>query len=338
VLSGNRRPTRRIEWLVPFPPHMATTDLVPHFLRATEAAAVAAAAWKGRGDRKAADGAAVEAMRAVFDTVPFDGRVAIGEGERDDAPMLWIGEPLGSMQGDPSAPSIDIAVDPLECTNHVALDLPNAMAVLAAGPMGTLLHAPDCYMDKIAGPAALAGEVSLEADAAYNVEAACAALDKHPNDLHVVVMDRPRHEGLLRDLAALGVNTILIGDGDISAALDAADPNSGTDMLMGIGAAPEGVITATALRGLDAPFEGRLVFTNEGHRERAERMIEGDIERIWDRDELCTSEDSVFIGTGVCSGRTKGVEFLDSGGASVQSEVIEVSSGVHRFVSSEVDS
>ena len=161
-------------------------------------------------------------MRAVFDTVPFDGRVAIGEGERDDAPMLWIGEPLGSMQGDPSAPSIDIAVDPLECTNHVALDLPNAMAVLSAGPRGSLLHAPDCYMDKIAGPAAVAGEVSLEADAAYNVEAACAALDKRPNDLRIVVMERPRHEDLLRDLRALDVDIVLIGDGDISAALEPA--------------------------------------------------------------------------------------------------------------------
>ncbi len=329
--------TRRIERLAPPPSHMATTDLVPHFLRATEAAAVAAAKWKGRGDRKAADGAAVEAMRAVFDTVPFDGRVAIGEGERDDAPMLWIGEPLGSMQGDPSAISIDIAVDPLECTNHVALDLPNAMAVLSAGPRGSLLHAPDCYMDKIAGPAAIAGEVSLEADVAYNVEAACAALDKRPNELRIVVMDRPRHEDLLRDLRALDADIMLIGDGDISAALDAADPNSQIDMLMGIGAAPEGVITATALRGLDASFEGRLVFKNEGHRERAELMIEGDIERIWARDELCASEDSVFIGTGVCSGRTRGVEFLGNERASVQSEVIEVSSGVHRLVSSEID-
>ena len=129
---------------------MATTDLVKHFLQATEAAAVAASAWRGLGDRKAADGAAVEAMREVFDSVPFDGRVAIGEGERDDAPMLWIGEPLGSLQGVAHAPSIDIAVDPLECTNHVALNLPNAMAVLAAAPRGSLLHAPDCYMDKIA--------------------------------------------------------------------------------------------------------------------------------------------------------------------------------------------
>ncbi|MEC9457585.1 MAG: class II fructose-bisphosphatase [Candidatus Thermoplasmatota archaeon] len=315
---------------------MATADLIPSFLRATEAAAIAASAWKGLGDRKAADGAAVEAMRAVFDTVPFDGRVAIGEGERDDAPMLWIGEPLGSMQGDSSAPSIDIAVDPLECTNHVALDLPNAMAVLAAGPRGSLLHAPDCYMDKIAGPAEVSGEVSLEADVGYNIEGACSALGKRPDELQVVVMERPRHDQLISDLKALEVTPVLIGDGDIAAALNAADPNSEIDLLMGIGAAPEGVITATALRGLGAPFEGRLVFKNEGHRERAETMVDGDIERIWDRDELCRSENSIFIGTGVCDGRTTGVEDLGNGEFKVHSEIIEVQSKKHHFVSSTI--
>ena len=142
----------------------STSDLADHFLRACEEAAIAAARWRGRGERKKADGAAVEAMRAVFDSVPFDGRVAIGEGERDDAPMLYIGEPLGSMQGVAGAAQIDIAVDPLECTNHCALDLPNAIAVLAAAPRGTLLHAPDCYMDKIAGGPELYGQLSLEAD------------------------------------------------------------------------------------------------------------------------------------------------------------------------------
>ena len=311
---------------------MATIDLESHFLAATEAAAIAAAAWRGKGDGKAADGAAVEAMRAIFDQVPFDGRVAIGEGERDDAPMLWIGEPLGSMQGNPDAPSIDIAVDPLECTNHVAHDLPNAMAVLAAAPRGTLLHAPDCYMNKIAGSAELEGVISLDASTAYNVEAAAEALGKKESELNIVVMDRPRHEKLISELNQYNVNVVLIGDGDVSAALNAADPQSEIDMLMGIGAAPEGVITATALRGLDAPFEGRLVFKNEGHRERAEAMIDGDIERLWRRNELCASEDAVFIGTGVCPGRTFGVEELSDGRFSVQSEVIDVASGAHKFV------
>jgi len=208
------------------------------------------------------------------------------------------------------------------------------MAVLAAGPRGTLLHAPDCYMDKIAGPAEISTEISLEADVEYNIEGACSALEKSPQDLTVVVMDRPRHEELIRDLKKLGVIVELIGDGDISAALDSADQNSETDLLMGIGAAPEGVISATALRGLDAHFEGRLVFKNDGHRERAERMIDGDLERVWGRDDLCNSEDSIFIGTGVCDGRTKGVEKMDDGSVKVYSEVIEVKSRTHRFASS----
>ena len=312
---------------------MPTADLTPEFLKATEAAAIAASKWKGLGDGKAADGAAVEAMREVFDSIPFDGRVAIGEGERDDAPMLWIGEPLGSKQGDPNAMSIDIAVDPLECTNHVASDLPNAMAVLAAGPRGTLLHAPDCYMDKIAGPAEISGVTSLEADVDYNIEGASNALGKRPEEMKVVVMDRPRHNELIRDLKNLGIKPILIGDGDIAAALNAADPNSEIDMLMGIGAAPEGVITATALRGLGSSFEGRLVFKNDGHRERAEKMIDGDIERIWGRDELCSSDDSIFIGTGVCDGRTKGVEDIGDNGHRVSSEIIDVQSKNHYFSS-----
>ena len=312
---------------------MPTADLTPEFLKATEAAAIAASKWKGLGDGKAADGAAVEAMREVFDSIPFDGRVAIGEGERDDAPMLWIGEPLGSKQGDPNAMSIDIAVDPLECTNHVASDLPNAMAVLAAGPRGTLLHAPDCYMDKIAGPAEISDVTSLEADVDYNIEGASNALGKRPDEMKVVVMDRPRHNELIRDLKNLGIKPILIGDGDITAALNAADPNSEIDMLMGIGAAPEGVITATALRGLGSSFEGRLVFKNDGHRERAEKMIDGDIERIWGRDELCSSEDSIFIGTGVCDGRTKGVEDIGDNSYRVSSEIIDVQSKNHYFSS-----
>ncbi len=314
---------------------MATKDLEKYFLDATESAAIAAAAWIGLNDGKAADGAAVHAMRKVFDNVPFDGRVAIGEGERDDAPMLWIGEPLGSMQGDPLAMSIDIAVDPLECTNHVANDLPNAMAVLAAAPRGKLLHAPDCYMNKIAGSKDLIGEISLEADVAYNIEAAASVLGKNTKDLTVIVMDRPRHKELIKDLNEYKVDIRLIGDGDVSAALDAADPSSEIDMLMGVGAAPEGVITAAALRGLDASFEGRLVFKNDGHRERAESMIDGDIERIWSRDQLCASEDAIFIGTGVCKGRTDGVKVDENGKYTVHSEVIDVKNKIHKFLTTE---
>lgn len=313
----------------------STSDLADHFLRACEDAAIAAAKWRGRGERKKADGAAVEAMRKVFDTVPFDGRVAIGEGERDDAPMLYIGEPLGSLQGVDGAPQIDIAVDPLECTNHCALDLPNAIAVLAAAPRGTLLHAPDCYMDKIAGGAELHGHLSLEADVEWNVEQACSVLEKKPHDLKVVVMDRPRHEELIRTLRNLDVAVPLIGDGDVSAALNAADPNSDIDMLMGIGAAPEGVITAAALRGLGGHFEGKLVTTNDDHLRRAKEMVGSDIDRIWNRDDLCQSDDAIFVASGVCSGYLPGVEFLSDSRAAVHSEILHVCDGTRQFVSSE---
>ncbi|MDP6906494.1 MAG: class II fructose-bisphosphatase [Candidatus Thalassarchaeaceae archaeon] len=314
----------------------STSELSDHFLRACEQAAIAAARWRGRGERKKADGAAVEAMRSVFDTVPFDGRVAIGEGERDDAPMLYIGEPLGSLQGVSGAPQIDIAVDPLECTNHCALDLPNAIAVLAAAPRGTLLHAPDCYMDKIAGGAELNGQLSLEAEPAWNIEQACTILEKKPEDLKVVVMDRPRHEKLIKTLRDLGVAVPLIGDGDVAAALNAADPNSDIDMLMGIGAAPEGVITATALRGLGGHFEGKLVTTNEDHESRARQMVGDDIDKIWTRDDLCNSSDAIFVASGVCSGYLPGVEFLGGGRAAVHSEVLHVSNGTRQFISTEM--
>ena len=196
------------------------------------------------------------------------------------------------------------------------------MAVLAAGPRGTLLHGSDCYMDKIAGSAEIAGHISLEADVDYNIEGASNALGRRPQDMKVVVMDRPRHDELISSLKNLGINPIRIGDGDIAAALNAADPNSEIDMLMGIGAAPE-VITATAHCEDSGLHLKDVIFKNDGHRERAEKMIDDDIERIWGRDDLCSSDDSVFIGTGVCDGRTKG-EDIGDGSHRVSSEVIDV--------------
>ena len=311
---------------------MPVRDLTEDFLRATSSAAAAAYEWIGKGDGKAADGAAVEAMRNVFDTIPFDGRVAIGEGERDDAPMLWISEPLGSRQGLEDAQKVDIAVDPLECTNHVANDLPNAMAVLAAAPRGALLHAPDCYMEKIAGSSILEGEISLEGSTQYNLEATSHVLDRPVSDLTVVVMDRPRHVDLISKIEGMGANVRLIGDGDIAAALDAADPDSSTDLLMGIGAAPEGVITATALRGLKAPFEGRLVTTTKNHHERALKMVGDRINNIWDRDELCASPNAVYVGSGVCAGRVPGVQKNSEGSMIVTSEIIDVKSSTKSVV------
>ena len=177
-----------------------TTDLAHHFLEAVDQAAIASAAWRGKGDKNAADDAAVQAMRRTFDAVPFDGRVAIGEGERDEAPMLYIGEELGSMVGHPEAPQIDIAVDPLECTNNCADNTPNSIAVLAAAPRGTLLHAPDCYMDKLAAGSLLADHVSLEGGVAYNIEQAMHVLDCQAEDVRIVALDRDRHAGLFLSL------------------------------------------------------------------------------------------------------------------------------------------
>ena len=202
----------------------AVRDLIPDLRAATEAAAIAAHAWRGRKDGKAADGAAVKAMRATFDRVPFDGRVAIGEGERDDAPMLYIGEPLGSAVGQPGAPRIDIAVDPLECTTNCALDRPNALAVLAAAPRGTLLHAPDCYMDKLAGGPDLAGRISLDASIEWNVEVVADIRDKSIEDVTVTMLDRPRHADHLKAIEAMGAKVDLISDGDIAGALRKRGP------------------------------------------------------------------------------------------------------------------
>ena len=298
--------------------------LAPEFLRATEAAAIAAGRMRGCGDNKAADAAAVAAMRAVFDTIAFDGRVAIGEGERDEAPMLWIGEPLGSRQGDPGAIAVDIAIDPLECTNNCARDDPDALAVLAAAPRGALLHAPDCYMNKIAGPAELTGHVSLDAPVADNLHATAEVLGKPLSEVRVIVLERPRHGQLIAEIRAAGAQLQLIGDGDIVGALRAATGEA--DLLLGIGAAPEGVITATALRGLGGFFEGRLHFHKPEFRARAVEMLGNDVDRLWQRDELCTSDDAVFVATGVCDGWLPGpVE--GEGGTTTTSRVISVADG-----------
>ena len=314
-------------------------NLQPYFLKATEEAAIASAKWRGKGDRKAADAAAVKAMRAVFDYVPFDGKVAIGEGERDEAPMLYIGETLGNMINKPNALRVDIAVDPLECTNHCALNKPNAISVLAAAPRDTLLNAPDCYMDKIAGPPELVGEITLEASVEANVEAAAKALDKKIKDMTITFMDRFRHNDLRKRLKSMNVNIAPISDGDISASIFAANPKHPIDMLMGIGAAPEGVISAVAILGMGGIFEGQLKFQvssdvdmniqNEQY-ERAQDMVSGDLEKIRSADELCTSKNALFVATGVCSGYLPGVVF-DNRYITTESHIIDVDSGQQEY-------
>ncbi|MAS62425.1 MAG: fructose-bisphosphatase class II [Euryarchaeota archaeon] len=299
------------------------SELSNYFLEACEQAAIASADWRGKGDGKAADAAAVEAMRKTFDKVPFNGRVAIGEGERDEAPMLWIGEPLGSMQGDLEALAVDIAVDPLECTTNCATDSPNSISVLAAAPRGTLLHAPDCYMDKIAAGPELIGEISLEGSVSWNLEQAASKLDKPISELNVVALDRERHTQLFNEINDVGAKLHLMSDGDVSAALWAAEPSGPYDLLLGIGAAPEGVITATAIEGIGGVFEGRLKFKDAEEEERASKMIDDDLHKVWKSNELCKSNDALFVATGVCTGYLPGVEKTEKG-IKTTSQIIDV--------------
>ena len=308
--------------------HMGkVSDLSNHFLEAVDMAAIASAKWRGKGDKMAADDSAVEAMRSTFDKVPFDGRVAIGEGERDEAPMLFIGEQLGSQIGNPLVPSIDIAVDPLECTNNCADNLPNSIAVLAAAPRGTLLHAPDCYMDKIAAGPEMEGHINLDAGVAYNIEQVASVLDKPVEEVRIIALDRTRHADLFKEIKQVGAQLHLLGDGDISAALWAARPDGEHDMLLGIGAAPEGVITATAIRGIGGVFEGRLVFRSDEEEARAEQMIDDDLTRLWDAKDLCRSDDAIFVASGVCDGYLPGVKIYDNGNMHTYAELIDVQAG-----------
>jgi fructose-1,6-bisphosphatase II len=304
----------------------SVNELAHHFVEAVDKAAIASAAWRGKGEKNKADEAAVEAMRSTFDNVPFDGRVAIGEGERDEAPMLFIGEKLGSMQGVVGAPQIDIAVDPLECTNNCASNSPNSIAVLAAAPRGDLLHAPDCYMDKIAAGPALAGHISLEADVAYNIEQAASVLDKPISEVKIVALDRERHKELFREIRETGANLHLMSDGDVSGAIWAARPDGPFDLLMGIGAAPEGVISATAIRGLGGVFEGKLIFRNPEEEQRAKHMVDDDLSRLWKAKDLCKSENAIFAASGVCDGYLPGV-IIDGPNIHTFAELIDVETG-----------
>ena len=276
------------------------------YLKATEAAAIAAAKLRGSRDGKAADKVATEAMRTVLQDSEIHTRVVIGEGERDDAPMLYIGEEMGNAN---SSLKIDIAVDPLECTNHCANDLPDALSVLAAAPRGTLLHAPDTYMNKLCGSSKLLGHVSLLNSIEENVSLAAKALDKNISELKIVIMDRERHIELIAKMKDLNVEPILIGDGDVSAGLKAVEGS--VDLLYGIGAAPEGVITATAVKAMGGFFEGKLHFMDESFKSRAVKMLGNDINNLWSADDLCQSSDSFFVASGVCSGWIPGVRFTN---------------------------
>jgi fructose-1,6-bisphosphatase, class II len=308
--------------------------LVLEMVRVTEAAAIGASTLIGRGDEKAADHAAVECMRAALNELEIDGTVVIGEGERDEAPMLFIGEKVGAAIG--KGPKIDIALDPLEGTTITAKAGPNALAVLAVAEEGNLLNAPDVYMDKLAvGPGYPEGIVSLAKTPTENVKAVAAAKGVEPNEIIVCVLDRPRHADLIAELRALGCGIQLIPDGDVAGVIAVTNPDTTIDLYMGQGGAPEGVLAAAALRCVGGQFNGRLVFRNDDERARAAKWGIEDLDKIYTRDELAKG-DCIFAATGVTDGSLlDGVKRLPSGVMTTESVVMRASSGTVRWVRGE---
>ena len=291
-------------------------NLALEAVRVTEAAALNCARWTGRGDEKAADQAAVDAMRKAFDALAIDGTVVIGEGERDEAPMLYIGEKVGC-----GGPKVDIALDPLEGTTICATGAPNALAVIAMGDGGNLLNCPDTYMEKIAAGPIGKGVVDLDKTPTQNLRALAEAKGCKVEDLMVIILARPRHDALIQEVRKAGARIRLIGDGDVSAAIATTKPETGIDLLLGIGGAPEGVLAAAALRCVGGEFQGRLKPRNNEEIERAMKMGVTDINKKFKIDELAGG-DVMFAATGVTDGDyLQGVHFF-SGGATTQSVVM----------------
>lgn len=300
------------------------------FVRVTEAAALSCARWMGRGDEKAADHAAVEAMRLALSSVEFDGTVVIGEGERDEAPMLFIGEKVGAGNG----PKLDLALDPLEGTTICAKGTNNSLSVIAIAEEGKFLHAPDVYMKKIAVGNDAKGVVDLDAPATENLKNIAKAKKCNIDDLTVIILDRPRHEDLIQEVRKAGARIWLIGDGDVSAAIATCIPGSGVDVMMGVGGAPEGVIAAAALRCVGGDFLGQLVFHKEDQKDRARSMGVKDVDQIYKIDELA-SGNVMFCATGVTNGALlRGVKY-SPGGAKTHSVVMRSQSGTIRFIEAE---
>jgi fructose-1,6-bisphosphatase class II len=286
------------------------------FLRVVENGAIAAARTMGFGDRHKADEVAVEAMRKTMDAVQMDGTIVIGEGERDEAPMLYIGEKVGLATHAPKAlfPEVDIAVDPLEGTNLCATGAGGAIAVLAASEKGGLLHAPDIYMEKIVVGPSCKGAVELDAPVADNLKSIAKRLDRDVEDLTIIVLDRPRHEKLIGDIRKAGARIRLIGDGDLSAGISAAVVGTSVHAVMGTGGAPEGVITAAALRCLNGQILARLVVGKPQDAERMVKMGVKDPQRIYDTEDLAPGKKIIFACTGVTDGNLlKGVRFFGEG-------------------------
>lgn len=305
-------------------------NLALEFIRVTEIAAINSARWMGRGDEKAADQAAVDGMRKMLDTIDCKGVVVIGEGERDEAPMLYIGEEVGSGVG----PEIEIALDPLEGTTICAQGGNNAISVMAIGAKDCLLNAPDIYMNKIAvGPDGI-GAIDIRDTPTNNLLRLAQRKNCSTEDLTVIILDRPRHEDLIKEVRAAGSRIYLIGDGDVSAAIATALPNTGIDIMMGVGGAPEGVIAAAAMRCIKGDFQGVLVPRNDGDIARTEKMGIPDINKVYSMNELAKG-DVMFVATGVTDGSLlKGVQFR-SWGAITHSIIMRSKSGTVRHISAE---
>jgi fructose-1,6-bisphosphatase class II len=306
--------------------------LEQEFIRVTELAAIAAAKTMGFGDRRHSDQVAVEAMRRQMDTLEMDGRVVIGEGERDKAPMLFVGETLGRGKGQDGALQVDIAVDPLEGTNLCATGAPDAIAVLAAAERGGLLHAPDVYMEKIVvGPTAR-GHIHIDAPVPENLRNIAQAFGRKVSDLTIVVLDRERHQQLIADIREAGARIRLIGDGDLSAGISAAVRGTGVHAVMGTGGAPEGVITAAAMRCLGGEIQGRLRALDDEQLARVKELGITDLSRVYKTEELAPGEQILFSSTGVTDGELlKGVRFF-GGGSRTTTLFMSLSRKLIRFV------
>ncbi len=303
-------------------------NLALDFVRATEAAAISSSFWVGKGDEKQADHAAVEAMRKAFSIIDMEGTIVIGEGERDEAPMLYIGEKVGSGKG----MKLDIAVDPLEGTTITARGNANAMSVFAAAPAGCLLNAPDTYMDKIAVGPKCVGAIDLDASVEENLAAVAGKLDKDIREVTVIILDRDRHKELIEQVRKCGCRIRLIRDGDIAGALAPALRESGVDILMGVGGAPEGVVASVALKCLGGEIQGRLKFRNDDERKRAQKMGIKDLNQKFMMNDLVKSDEAMFSATGVTDGTIlKGVRFT-SHGAITHSIVMRAKTKTVRFI------
>jgi fructose-1,6-bisphosphatase II / sedoheptulose-1,7-bisphosphatase len=313
--------------------HILDRVLVLEMVRVTEAAAIAASAMVGRGDEKAADAAAVEAMRAALNELDMNGTVVIGEGERDEAPMLYIGEKVG--RGGPDSPAIDIALDPLEGTTITAKAGPNSLAVLAIAEQGCLLNAPDVYMDKIAiGPGYPKGTIDLTQSPTDNVKALAKAKGVKPHEIIACVLDRPRHEKLIAELRGVGCGIVLIPDGDVAGVIATTDPDTTIDIYLGQGGAPEGVLAAAALRCVGGQFQGRLFFRNEDERTRARKWGIEDLDKVYELKELARG-DCIFAATGVTDGSLLDGVKRFRGRMTTNSVVMRASSGTVRWVKGE---